>query len=389
MTKVHVLHLIDGLTFGGAETLLRDLATGLEDRGYRVTVGYSTPGPFVNELAERGVTLKHIPRMALVDPIFLYRMVRLMKSDPPDIVHTHLFKSDFHGRIAARLAGVPIVISTLHNNDVWANNWLLGHIYGATARYADRLIAVSPEVKLFHVEKTGVPEEKVFSIPNGVNISSFEGHDEAGLAVRAEFGITDDMPLFGIVGRLKPQKDLKTFLEATVDVLREEPRARFLVVGDGPLRAELETHAKTLGVQDAVIFTGLRKDIPAVFAALDVLVMSSLWEGLPVVLLEAMAAACPVVSTAVDGIKGVAIDEETALLVPTSDSQALAKACLRFAADAALRESFGKAGRKRVEKRYSLEVMIDRISQHYLDLLALNKIDISGLALPALSEELG
>jgi len=380
MNDIHVLHLIDGLTFGGAETLLRDLAAGLEKRGYRITVGYSTPGPFVQELADKGLTLKHIPRMGLIDPIFMLRMLRLMRADPPQIVHTHLFKSDFHGRLAARLAGVPVVVSTLHNNDSWANNWLLGHIYGATARWADRLIAVSAEVKSYHLKKTGVPAQKVLVIENGVDVAAFEGHKVEAENIRREFGIAPDAPLLGIIGRLKPQKDLPTFLLAATEILRERPDARFLVVGDGPLRVELEAQAKELGLFPSLIFTGMRKDVPAFLASLNILVLSSLWEGLPVILLEAMAAARPVVSTAVDGIIGVALPDETALLAPPSDPSALAQACLKLIRDPQLSQQMGQAGRERVMNQYSLNVMIDHISALYVDLLLNKGIEISKLA---------
>ncbi len=367
--KAHVLHLIDGLTFGGAETLLRDLASGLEKRGYRVTVGYSTPGPFVQELADKGLTLKRIPRLAMIDPIFLFRMVQLMRQDPPQVVHTHLFKSDFHGRLASRLAGVPVVVSTLHNNDSWAKNRLLGHIYGATARFADRLIAVSPEVREYHLDKTGVPADKIMVIENGVDVGAFSGHEVGAQAIRAEFGIAPAAPLFGIIGRLKPQKDLPTFLLAAAEILRQQPDARFLVVGDGPLREELEAQARELALFPALTFTGMRKDISDIMAALDVLVLSSLWEGLPVILLEAMAAARPVVSTAVDGVRSVVLPDESALLTAAGSPSALAQACVRLARDPALRANMGRSGLKRVSDFYSLDAMIDRISNLYIELL--------------------
>lgn len=369
MKQVHVLHLIDGLTFGGAETLLRDLAVGLEKRGYRITVGYSTPGPFVEELADRGLNLVHLRRRALIDPLFMFRMYRMMRSDLPQIVHTHLFKSDFHGRLAARLAGVPVVISTLHNNDSWAKYWALGHVYGATARFADRLIAVSPEVREYHVLKTGVPPEKITVIENGVDVAAFSGRHEEARAIRAEFGIPDAAPLFGIIGRLKPQKDLPTFLRAASKILEQRRDARFLVVGDGPLKDELELAAKQLNLLPSLVFTGMRKDIPAIMQAIDVLVLSSLWEGLPVILLEAMASARPVVCTAVDGIKGVAIHNETALLVEPGSPTELSKACLKLADDPQLRERMGRAGLKRVTEFYSMDAMTNRISKLYDDLL--------------------
>src|SRR5512145_2696842 len=360
MTPVHVLHLIDGLNVGGAEILLRDLTAGLVQRGYRVSVGYSTPGPLADELAANGLPLTRLPRMARIDPSLLFGMLRLMRSDPPQVVHTHLFKSDFHGRWAARLAGVPVVVSTLHNADLWAQRWPLGALYGATARFADKLIAVSAEVRQYQIEKTGIPAEKVTVIENGVDVRRFDGLQAAGQKVRAEFGFSPEAVVFGIIARLKPQKDHATFLNVAAEVLRLIPSARFLVVGDGPLRAELERLAGELGLFPALVFTGLRNDIPAVLAALDVLVFSSKWEGLPVTLLEGMAASKPVIATAVDGINGVALPNETALLVPPGNFPALIAACLTLAADPGLRLRLGRAGFERVSTRYSLEAMIDQ-----------------------------
>ncbi len=369
MEKIHIFHMIDGLTFGGAETLLRDLASGLEDRGYRITVGYSTPGPFVQELANKNLKLIRISRFGLVDPFFMMKMIKLWRADPPQVVHTHLFKSDFHGRLAARLAGVPVVVSTLHNNDTWANNRLMGRLYGATAMWADRLIAVSPEVKEFHRSKTGVPEEKILVINNGVNVCAFSGYDEQAKQIRVEFGIAESAPLFGIVGRLKPQKNVAMFLLAAAEIIKLQPEARFLIVGDGPLQSDLELQTKNLGISSSVFFAGMRKDVPAILNALDVLVLSSLWEGLPVILLEAMAASLPVVSTTVDGVVGVVQPDVTTLLVPTSDHKALANACLRLARDPGLREKMGQAGLQRVSDHYSLDHMIDLVSSLYMELL--------------------
>ena len=369
MEKIHIFHMIDGLTFGGAETLLRDLASGLEDRGYRITVGYSTPGPFVQELANKNLKLIRISRFGLVDPFFMMKMIKLWRADPPQVVHTHLFKSDFHGRLAARLAGVPVVVSTLHNNDTWANNRLMGHLYGATAMWADQLIAVSPEVKEFHRSKTGVPEEKILVINNGVNVRAFSGYEEQAKQIRVEFGIAESAPLFGIVGRLKPQKNVAMFLLAAAEIIKLQPEARFLIVGDGPLQSDLELQTKNLGISSSVIFAGMRKDVPAILNALDVLVLSSLWEGLPVILLEAMAASLPVVSTIVDGVVGVVQPDVTTLLVPTSDHKALANACLRLARDPDLREKMGQAGLQRVSEYYSLDHMIDLVSSLYTELL--------------------
>jgi glycosyltransferase involved in cell wall biosynthesis len=301
------------------------------------------------------------------------------------VVHTHLFKSDFHGRLAARMAGVPVVVSTLHNADIWAQRKLLGSLYGFTARFADKLIAVSDEVREYHIAKTGVPASKVEVIENGVDVRRFSGMEPTGNVgrsqpkgwkIRSEFGISPDAVLFGIIGRLKPQKDHVTFLKAAAEILyRGVPNARFLVIGDGPLRPELMQLADELRLFPSLIFTGQRSDIPQILAALDVLVFSSRWEGLPVTLLEGMAASKPIVATAVDGIKGVAIPDVTALLVPPDNPLPLADACLKLCDDPDLRARMGRAGFERVSTRYSLSAMIDQTAGLYNDLLRARGLD--------------
>ncbi len=368
MTTLRVLQLIDGLNVGGAEVLLCDLVRHLMTSGYQVHVGYSSSGPMEARLRAMNAPMTRLPRLARVDPLLLLRMMGLIRRERPDIVHTHLFKSDLHGRLAARWSGVPVVVSTAHNNDAWARRAPLGALYGVTARLADRVIAVSDEVRDYQIQYTHVPPEKIITIDNGVDTRRFDGQDAAGRALRAEFGIPADVPLVGIIGRLSPQKDHALFLQAAARIRAELPAAHFLIVGDGALRAELTAQAAALGLSDAVIFTGLRSDIPAVLAALDLLVFSSQWEGLPVTLLEGMAARKAIVSTAVGGVPGVVKDGESALLVPPADAHALAQACLRVLCEPALQTSLSAAAYERVLAHYSLAAMLKRTTDLYEEL---------------------
>lgn len=350
--------------------LLRELTQGLLEKNFRVTVCYNTPGPLVDSFKAMDIRLFHLSPKARIDPFLLAQLSGLMKREKPDLVHTHLFKSDFHGRLAARLAGVPSVVSTLHNNDVWARQFPLGQIYGATARFADALIAVSQEVKQYHLRYTGVPEHKIVTIENGVDLKRFSNLDNGQSAkLRKEFNIDDSAPLFGIIGRLVPQKDHFLFLKAAVDILEKAPSSRFLVVGDGELRSAIEEEAKRLSLLPALIFTGIRRDIPEILNAIDVLVFSSKWEGLPVTLLEGMAASRPVVSTAVDGVRDVIKDGITGILVPAGNYSALAQACLKLVDDIDLRKKMGSAGRELVSEKYSVDSMINQIADLYGRLL--------------------
>ncbi len=369
MLPIHVLHIIDGLKVGGAETLLCNLVQGLPRERFRISVAYSTPGPMIERLTAMQVPLTHLPRLARVDPFLFWNMYKAIRRDPPDIVHTHLFKSDFHGRPAARLAGVPVVVSALQNCDDWAKNPFYGRLYGQTIRFADMLIAASEETRQFEIRYTGAPPDKVITINNAVPVERFVGNEELGKALRAELNIEPHSPLVGIVARLMPQKDHATFLKSAALIKQAIPEARFLIVGEGPLRSELVEQVNSLGLNNAVIFAGLRKDIPAVMAAIDLLMFSSRWEGLPVALLEGMASAKPAVATAVDGIPGVIIEGTTGLLAPRGDAEGLAHAASKILRDPALAAAMGKAGRERVEAHYSNSAAIRRTAELYEQLL--------------------
>jgi glycosyltransferase involved in cell wall biosynthesis len=258
----------------------------------------------------------------------------------------------------------------LHNCNAWAQNPLFGLTYGFTTKFADKFIAVADEVRDYAIRYLRVPPQKLLTIPNAVSIERFEGKSDDGLAIRKEFNILPDAPLIGIIGRLEPQKDHENFLRAALRIHQDNPNARFFIVGDGYLRDHLVALTNELGLQDMVTFCGIRKDIPAVLAALDMLVISSHYEGLPVVLLEAMAAGRPIVSTAVSGVISVVEDGETGILVEPSNSDALADACLRLIGNSVLRRKMGQNGYARVKSRYSITAMTEKTVALYRDLIS-------------------
>lgn len=369
MSKTRVLQLIDGLNIGGAEMILLELVKGLRERGFDVAVGYSTPGPLAERLLADGVDVVQLPRLARVDPLLFINTYRLVKDFRPQIVHTHLFKSDFHGRLAAHLAGVPVVLSTLHSTDRWAQKFPLGLLYGWTAKFADRLIAVSDDLSQFHQKYTQVAARKFITIENGVDLEVHRYSAVARANMRTAFGIAEDEFLFGIIGRLTPPKNHENFLSAAALIHAALPEARFVIVGDGALRNNLEARVDALGLTEVVLFTGFRDDIPDIMSMLDVLVFSSDWEGLPVTLLEGMAAERPVVATNVGGIPAVVGESNAALLVPAADPAGLARACIRLATDTELRLGMGQAALKRVQSAYSISAMLERTVALYQTLL--------------------
>lgn len=371
--KIHVLQIIDSMALGGAEVLLRDLSSALLANDFKVSVCYNTDGPIAKQIEAMGVSTTRLPRLGRVDLYLLWKTYRQIKMLKPDIVHTHLFKSDFHGRLAAKLAGTPVVITTLHNCHNWAKNPLLGGIYGANARLADHVIAVSDEVRDYAVSYIHIDPQRLTTIANAVPLSRFGKSEAARVAVRGEFNIPLDAPLLGIIARLTEQKDHDNFLHAAKKILEEAPDTYFLIIGDGPLAGTLKALAQSLGIQKSVIFCGIRQDIPEVMAALDILVFSSRWEGLPVALLEGMASSLPVVATSVGGVPGVIQNGETGLLVLPEDSSALAKSSLSLIKNAALREKMGQAGNVHVRANYGMDGMVNKIISLYHSLLRLAK----------------
>ncbi len=368
MKGLKILQLIDSLNYGGAEILLRDLTRGLAARGHSVSVGYSTPGPLAKDLAELEIPHFHLKRMARIDPLLLIRMMQLIRTTQPDILHTHLFKSDFHGRLAGRWMGVPVVVSTLHNTDSWATHPILGRVYGYTGKFTDLMIAVSDEVREYQIRNTHIGSDRVVTIPNGVDEHRFRPDADAGQRFREKHGISPTTPVIGIVGRLEPQKNQASFLRAAHQIRSEMPRAEFVVVGDGPLKAALQTQAQALGLSSAVNFVGSQRDMPAVYNALNVLVFSSRWEGLPVALLEGLAVGLPVVATRVGGVPTVIQEGASGFLVPVDDDALIAARCLQIFRAPDMAAQFGAAGRVRVVADFSIRKMVMQTLEIYENL---------------------
>ena len=283
-----VLQLIPTLDRSGAEKQMVLLAEGLPRDRFRVEVAALTRlGPLAADLEAAGVPVTPIAKRHKVDPFALARLVKLLKSKEFDVLQTWIFAANTYGRIAARRAGVPVVVTAEMAVDLWKGPGQLA-IDRRLARRTDRVVGNSPAVVDFY-RKAGVPEGRLACIPSG--IADEEPPDVDPAAVRAEFGFAADAPLLLFVGRLAPQKAAGDLL-AALDLLRHvRPDARTLIVGDGPLRGELEEAARGHDLGQIARFTGHRDDVPRLLAASDLLVLPSLYEGLPNVVLEAMRSA--------------------------------------------------------------------------------------------------
>ncbi|MBV9867583.1 MAG: glycosyltransferase family 4 protein [Abitibacteriaceae bacterium] len=304
----------------------------------------------------------------------LYQVARLMRQYKPDIVHTHTAKAGFVGRMAARLAHVPIIVHTFHGN-VFRGYFspkktkLFIDIEKFLGGFTDRIIVLSDQQRQ-EILSLGIGRADQYQIiPLGLNLTPFLEADTLRGQLRAELQVGPDVPLVGIVARLVPIKAIHFFIEAAKKVLATHPHALFLIVGDGELRTELETQAKALGVDKAVKFMGFRGDLPRIYADLNCSVLCSLNEGLPVAVIEALAAARPVVATDVGGVKDLIGSNETGWLVPAQNVDALAQAINEALANPALAAQRAQAGREHVYPALDIKRLVGDIETLYLDLL--------------------
>jgi glycosyltransferase involved in cell wall biosynthesis len=301
----------------------------------------------------------------------------VIRRERPDIVHTHTAKAGALGRLAAIIAGVPVKVHTFH-----------GHVFDgyfspAKARafisiekvlgyFTDKVITVSERVKEDVIDRLKVVgAEKSAVIPLGLELDQFRGCEARKGELRKKLGLSADVLLVGIVGRLVPIKNHKMFLEVAAKVVGLKPDidVRFLIVGDGELRVGLEEYAAKLGLKERVMFTGWAEDLPSVYSDLDIVAMTSLNEGTPVSIIEALAAGRAVVSTDVGGVGDLLTDGVNGALVKANDVEAFADKLLELMKDKTARAALGNRGREFVRQRYSKARLVKDVTELYEECL--------------------
>ncbi len=380
---VRLLRIITRLNVGGPSYQAIYLSERLRapDWECRLLVGNvgANEGSMEPLARERSVPFARVPglgreislRSDLATVAHLYREIRRFR---PQIVHTHLAKAGMAGRLAAHLARVPVVIHTYHGHvfhgyfSPRTSRMIIG-IERGLARLTDRLIvlgqAQEEEILGYGV---GRPEQMV-RVPLGLELEPFLKAEVYRGRLRSELAIDAETPLVGIVARLVPVKAHALFLEAAAKVAHALPETEFLIVGDGELRAELEQQAATRGLRK-VRFLGFRRDLPAIYADLDAVVLSSINEGLPVTLIEALAAGRPVVATNVGSVRDLVVDGETGRIVSPGDASSLARAVVEQLQDREAANRMARAGRDHVYPRFSVERLVEDLSRLYLGELA-------------------
>lgn len=365
MTK-RILQIIPTLDRSGAEKQLVLLAAGLARPEFDVHVCVLTrSGPLAADLEAAGVPLTVIGKRGKVDPAGFLRLKRQIAALKPDLVHTWLFAANSYGRAAALAVGVRRIVAGERSVDPW-KAWHELAIDRWLARRTDRIVVNSSGVRDFYVHH-GLPSEKFTVIPNG--IGPFAPSDLTRAELLAELGLPENARLIGAVGRLWPQKRIKDLIWAAdlLKVIRDD--VHLLIIGDGPLRRKLERFREQVRIEDKVHFLGHRNDVPRLLPHFDALWLASEYEGMPNVVMEAMAAGVPVVATDISGNCDLVVPGETGYLVPVGDRAAFARETRRLLEDAELGRRLGEAGRRRMLTEFTIEQMIERHANLYRELL--------------------
>lgn len=355
---------------GGAEQVVINLARGLDKTKFQPFVCcLNDEGRFADILKKEGIKVFALNKIKGIDFSVVPKIVRIIRDNNIHIVHTHLWGANFWGRMVARAVRVPVVI-TEHNVDIWKSplhflidRWLL--------KKTDCFIAVSEPVRSFYSAKLRVPAEKIKVVYNGIDVAAFSCQSSA-VSLNKEFGIKEDEKVIAVIGRLVPQKGVGFFLKACEGLFNANGRGllekvKVLIVGEGPLLESFKVSTfQSSTLKDKVIFTGLRKDIPEILSITDILVLPSTREGLPMILLEAMAAGVVVIASRVggtpevieDGINGFLVEEGNAESLKRKIEEILNADSRKSNADGRRLDEIKNNARKTVEEKFSLEKMV-------------------------------
>jgi glycosyltransferase involved in cell wall biosynthesis len=367
----NILLVIETRGPGGAEQMLVHLATHLDPNKYRRKVVLLRTGWLEDQLREHGIETVLIPSSRSFDLPFLNKLMAEAKRFGADLIHSHLPGANLYSSVAGRLTGRPSVLTYHGELFLPGSPTRYGGIKNLLVRNcASKIVMVADYLNKDFVDIAGFPEAKLTTVYNGIPLSKPDpAFDRA--AKRAEVGVGPDDPVVGIVANFRPAKGYEYFIEAAHRVTKQVENARFLVVGQG--REVIEKNVRELidryNLHKNVLLLGFRPDVPELLLVFDIFVLSSISEGLPLSVAEAMAAYKPVVVTRVGGLAEIVDDGQSGYLVEPANADELAARMIKLLADSELRESMGRRGRKIVEERFTVTSMVEQYQNIYEELL--------------------
>lgn len=371
--RVKILYVITSTGIGGAEKQLFELVTRLDVERFEPMVCSLKPsGPVGEALQARGIPFFSLDmpdagglRGMAVTMRSVYRLLMLVAALSPDILHTFLFRANQIGRFVALVQGTPVICAVRTQE---MEKQFHHTCDSKTSFMVDHYTANSEGVREFTITKSRLKPENITTIANGIDMEPFRG-SRCDSELKKSLGLAPEHRVITAVGRLRKEKGYPFLLTAFKGVVEEWPDTRLLIAGEGEEEASLKQHARELGIAEKIVFAGLRTDIPAILALSEIFVLSSLWEGMPNAVLEAMAAGRPVVATRVGGVPELVVEGETGLTVPPSDAAALRQALLSMLKDSERARLMGEKGRERAEKHFDIRLTVRKTEELYMKVL--------------------
>jgi len=357
------------MDIAGAEKVVYSIVKGLDNEKFSFSICCLD---FIGELGKRlikeGVEVISLDRKPGIDIALIRKLIRILKDQQIDVVHTHQYTPYFYGATAAMLSGRRKIIFTEHGRHQPDRVRAKRAIYNQFLNlFTSEITGVSNFSKDSLVRFERLPARKIDVIYNGINLGEFKISVDRE-AKRMEIGMDRDEIAIGMIGRFDPVKNHSLLLEAFKEVIKNIPKAKLLLIGDGPLRESLQSTVYSLQLERNVIFLGIRRDIPQVLQALDIYCLSSIAEATSLTLLEAMAVGLPVVATDAGGNPEIVLRDQTGILVSPSNYIEFAKAIITLAQDSEKRRRMGEAGKKRVKSLFTMNKMLGQYENLYLSL---------------------
>lgn len=372
-SQIRVVQFLNGTVRAGAEEVAWELARGLDPSRFRsyLVCPQSLLQAFRGDW--NGTPLTGFP-LTLESPwqwTAARRFLAFLRSERIDVVHAHMVRAATAAVPLARLAGVPVVVQTCHGREAWRQGWKQNYwLDRRIAGWSNATVAVSESTGAYLVQEKKLDPLKVKVIRNGRKLNGFHPDPARQMQSRAQLGITSDQMVIGLFGRLEEQKGHRFLIEALPSILAAVGPAKVLFVGDGALRQQLQQQVLSAGLGDCVVFTGYRGDSMELMAMCDLVVLPSLYEGMPLVPIEAATLEKAVVATAVDGTREVIVDGLTGRLVPPGQPEALAQVISELLLDRDRRQVIGQRAKARARELFSLQRQLDDTAVLYEDLLA-------------------
>lgn len=362
---MNILQLKTNASRGGAETLVLLLSQQLERRGHKVVTVVGESGWLVEQLRAKELSVEVCPMTSVWSMLAFPKLARIALQYKPDIILGHGARANMFACMVSILTKRPLV-TVEHSVDPWRDeSGLLNLLDQGIGRVSCQRIAVSRAVEAKLLEKAILPKEKLVHIPNGFGLSSLADPSAVRDRIRRDLGLKDADVVLVMVARFVDAKGHHILINALPAILARVPRVRLLLLGDGPLFEKVRRQTQAAGLRECVVMPGAVDNIPEKLAACDLFVLPSLWEGLPVALLEAMGSGLPVVASAVGGIPEVVESGKTGMLVPPDNHERLAETVCYLLQNENLRTDLARAGRDYVIKHHRIEVMTDR----YLEMM--------------------